>query len=243
MTLAPGAWRKFVPAAALVALLIAGAAAARLMPQTLLADLQALLHLVRGLGVAGSLVFFGLQVLVALSGILPAALLGVAAGALYGPLTGFALAALSTLAGAWLAFVLARSVWRPAIARILRRRRRLQDFDGRVAREGWRLVMLLRVSPVMPFSLTSYALGLSSVSGRDYLLGTLACLPALFGYVMIGVLAGAGLDAHAAAGRPVRTLLLPAGLVATLVLTLRLGRMAAAVLRTAPAAVAREAAE
>ena len=243
MRLAAHDWRRVVGAAVLLLMLLGGAAAARAMPQTILAGVHDLLRYLRDLGLAGSLVFAALQVLVALSGILPAALLGIAAGALYGPLTGFALAALSTLGGAWLAFALARSVWRPAIARMLRRRTRLQDFDGHVAREGWRLVMLLRVSPVMPFSLTSYALGLSSVPRRDYLLGTLACLPALFAYVMIGVLAGASLDPGTAAGRPVRVLLLVAGALATLVLTLRLGRMVATVLRKAPTTLAEPAAE
>ena len=230
--------RRVAGALAVLALLLAGTAAARLMPQAVLADMQALLRLLRSLGAAGSLLFFALQVTVALSGILPAALLGVAAGALYGLGAGFALASVSTLGGAWIAFLLARSACRPGVMRMLRGRRRLQDFDARLAREGWRLVTLLRVSPVMPFSLTSYALGLSAVTERDYLLGTLACLPALFGYVLIGVLAGAGLDAPAAAGGPVRELLLAAGALATLVLTLRLGRLVAAVLRTAPPAFA-----
>ena len=243
MTRADGSRRRVLLAALLLALLGAGVAGTQMLPRGVLAELRGLLLALGHLGIAGTLAFAALQVVVALSGVLPAALLGVAAGALYGLPAGFALAAASTLIGAWLAFVLARSVWRPAIARMLHRRRRLRDFDGELARGGWRLVMLLRVSPVMPFSLTSYALGLSSVSGRDYLLGTLACLPALFGYVVIGVLAGASLDPHAAAGRPVRALLLAAGVLATLVLTLRLGRMVAAVLRTAPPTLAEPAAE
>ena len=45
----------------------------------------------------------------------------------------------------------------------------------------------------MPFAITSYALGLTEISGRDYLLGTLASLPALAGYVSLGALAHYGL--------------------------------------------------
>jgi uncharacterized membrane protein YdjX (TVP38/TMEM64 family) len=61
---------------------------------------------------------------------------------------------------------------------------------SRLAQDGWRLVCVLRVSPVMPFAMTSYALGLTGISQRAYLLGTLAALPALLGYVTVGALAG-----------------------------------------------------
>ncbi len=219
--------RRRLPAVLLVLLLLVGTAAAPLLPHAP-ESLHRVLGAVRALGVAGSLAFVALQIAVAVSGVLPASLLGMAAGALYGPVAGFALAALSTLAGAWIAFALARSALRPAVARMLRRRGTLAAFDDRVAREGWRLVALLRVSPVMPFALTSYALGLSSVAARDYVLGTLACLPALLGYVMVGAMAGTDLDSAGTDGQNVRRLLLLAGGAATLALIMRLGRLVAA---------------
>ena len=64
-----------------------------------------------------------------------------------------------------------------------------------LAQDGWRIVCLLRVSPVMPFAATSYVLGMSAVGIQAYVLGTLASLPALLGYVYIGTLAEAGLSA------------------------------------------------
>ncbi len=215
-------------AGALLALMLGAMLAKQVAPGSPLAAAQAVLSQARSLGWTGSLVLGGAQTLVALSGVLPAALLGVAAGSLYGLAWGFALASASTLLGAWLAFALGRSVWRPMVARLLSRRRRLQDLDARIAQDGWRIVLLLRVSPVMPFSATSYALGLSAVSARDYMLGTLACLPALFGYVGLGTMASAGLDVSVAGGKA-RALLLIGGAAATLLLTIRLGRIAAVV--------------
>lgn len=201
----------------------------------LLARLDAVLQAVRDLGSAGGVVFAAVQVLVAVSGVLPASLLGVAAGALYGLPGGFALSGASTLAGAALAFALSRSVLRPAVARFLARRTRLRELDGLVAEDGWRFACLLRASPVMPFAATSYALGLSAITLRDYLIGTLAALPALFGYVLLGVLAGSGV-AGWSSSNPLGGWMLAFGALATLGLTLRIGQLVArAVRRTAPA--------
>jgi len=96
--------------------------------------------------------------------------------------------------------------------------------------DGWRIVALLRISPVMPFSLTSYALGFSGISFRDYFLGTLASLPALLGYVVIGALGNLGVTAQRQ-GADIHGLLLGVGVVATLTLTIHVSRMLSRVLK------------
>ena len=78
----------------------------------------------------------------------------------------------------------------------------------------------------MPFSATSLTLGLSAVSLRDYAIGTLASLPALGGYVFIGTLADTSLSTWATGASTVRLVLLGIGVLATLVLVLRLGQIA-----------------
>ena len=105
---------------------------------------------------------------------------------------GFLLAAGGTMGGALLSFGLSRSLFRNNLARQLARRPRLARFDALLARGGWRVVCLLRLSPIMPFAATSYALGMSSVGIEAYALGTVASLPALLGYVYIGTLARPG---------------------------------------------------
>ena len=119
------------------------------------------------------------------------------------------------------------------MARFLARRPRLRELDGMVARDGWRMACLLRVSPVMPFAATSYALGLSSIGLRDYVIGTLAAMPALFGYVLLGTLAGSGMAVWSSS--PLGGWMLAFGAAATLVLTLRVGQLVARVVRPAPA--------
>ena len=188
----------------------------------------------RQAGLAGLALFTAICFLFALAGIVPGALLGLAAGAIFGMAQGFAAAAAGILAGAGIAFALTRSYLRPFIAAVLNRYGALSRLDHAVRAEGWRLVALLRVSPVMPFSLTSYALGLSGIGLRDYALGTLASLPALFGYVVLGTLGGYGARLHSGTDHDIRLALLALGAAATLALTVHLSRLLARALKPAP---------
>ena len=220
-----------------VVLLAAGLVAVGILaghsPDLFVSRMEGGLQAVRGRGGAGRALFTAVQVVVAVSGILPASMLGVAAGVLYGLPAGFAVSGAGTLAGAVLAFALSRSVLRPAVTKFLARRPRLRELDGMVAKDGWRMACLLRVSPVMPFAATSYALGLSSITLRDYVIGTLAAMPALFGYVLLGTLAGSGMAVWSS--RPLGGWMLVLGVIATLVLTLRVGQLVARVVRPAAA--------
>src|SRR5271163_3512737 len=108
------------------------------------------------------------------------------------------------MAGALPAFAVSRSLFRDVVARRLASQHNLAQFDALLARNGWRIVLLLRISPIMPFAATSYALGISSVGLFDYIVGTVASLPALFGYLFIGALADAGLSAWAERALPLQ---------------------------------------
>jgi uncharacterized membrane protein YdjX (TVP38/TMEM64 family) len=154
--------------------------------------------------------------------------LGATAGGVYGIGIGigFALAAASTMTGALVSFWIARSSLRHHAERVLARHVRLSNLDELLRTEGWRVVCLLRLSPVMPFAATSYALGVSSIGWCDYLLGTCAAMPALLGYVVIGSLARQGLMAGTSGAGVLDTAALVVGAVATLAVTLRLGQLA-----------------
>lgn len=213
-------------------LILGSIVAARMGGSGLLQWAGMLVDAARGAGPAGWAAFALAQAVVAMVGVLPASLLGIAAGAVYGLWLGFCLSAAGTLVGGWLAFLLARSLLRPWIAGRLASLSggRLAELDAAIARDGWRLVCLLRISPIMPFALTSYALGLTHISQRDYLIGTLAALPALAGYVAAGMLAGRSLQLASGGmgiGGPLQWLLLAAGGVATALLILRSGALLA----------------
>lgn len=207
------------------ALLLAGIVSTRLFPGAL-PYLEQSLHSIQRLGSAGIVVFLAIQTVIAFSGILPASLIGVTAGAIYGLSLGFVLASASTVTGGFIAFALSRSLLRPTIFRLLATRSRLHNFDAMLARDGWRFVFLMRLSPVMPFAATSYALGLSSISPRDFWIGSLASLPSLLGYVLIGSLATTGLSAISLDTSQLQWALLALGIVATGLITVRIGKMA-----------------
>lgn len=185
-------------------------------------------------GPLGWLGFVVLQALVALVGFLPASLLGLAAGAIYGVAGGFALSALGVMLGAIGTFALARSMLRGLILQLVSRRASFRRLDSALAGNGWQLVLLMRISPVMPFSLTSFALGLSGIAPRTYLLGTLASLPALLLYVVLGTLGARSLATLHRGSHDLTLALLGLGILATGLLTLRIGQLVARALRVDP---------
>jgi uncharacterized membrane protein YdjX (TVP38/TMEM64 family) len=187
----------------------------------------------RDAGLAGPALFAFVFFLSVLAGIIPGGLLGLAAGAIFGLGAGFATAATGSLTGAAAAFALSRSYLRPAITALLTRYGALARLDRVLRGDGWRLVALLRVSPVIPFSLTSYALGLSCIGWRDYLLGSLASLPTLFGYAVLGALGSYGARLQGGSGHAIHLALLSLGGAATLALIWHSSRLLGRALKPA----------
>lgn len=216
----------------LVIILVAGLAIARLYPAQLSALATAATQSVAVLGVTGWLLAAGMQILIALCGILPASVGGIALGMAYGIPAGFLLSAIATFIGAILAFLLPRGLFRPWVQAWVATHPRVGLLDDAVGRDGWRLVALMRLSPVLPFAMTSYALGLTSLSLRAYVIGTLASLPALLGYVALGHFAKLGVFSLAddQAG-PWRWAILCFAIAATALLTFRLAAILRRVMR------------
>jgi uncharacterized membrane protein YdjX (TVP38/TMEM64 family) len=188
-----------------------------------------------GLGWAG---FVLVMVMVAISGFLPASLVGVSAGVAYGAILGFAAASISILTGAIVAFLLSRSLLRPIIERKLRGRPQLFSFDGQIRSQGWRFVFLLRLSPVMPFAATSYALGLSSIALGEYMAGTLATLPSVMLCVLAGTAAKTGVSAWRGGENSIRIALLVLGTLSLVIVIIKIVHM---LRQTAPASAPKKA--
>jgi len=167
---------------------------------------------------------------------IPGSLLTLAAGALFGVARGTALAFSGATLGSTLAFLVSRHLARPWVERRVARDRRMRRLDRAVGMHGFRLVFLLRLSPVMPFTLMNYALGVTRVRFRDYLLASFGMLPGTLLYVWTGKLAGD--VAAAAGGAPVRRgpahwTLIGVGFLATAAVTIAVTRMARRALREA----------
>lgn len=166
------------------------------------------------LGVA----LFVLSYVVSTVVLLPGLLLTLAAGFAYGPVWGLAIASPASVAGATCAFLLGRTLLRDWAARKVGASARARAIDAAVEREGFKFVLLLRLSPLFPFNVLNYALSLTRVRTGTYILASfLGMLPATALYVYLGSLATAAAELSSAAegGGGARTALYGVGLLAT----------------------------
>jgi len=200
---------------------------------------------VEGLGVWGPAVFI-LGYIAAAVAFLPGSLLTLAAGFIFGLARGTFYTFIGATIGSSLAFLIARYVARRAIERRIAGNPKFAAVDRAVGREGFKIVALLRLSPVFPFNLLNYSLGLTRVSFLQYLAASVAMLPGTVLYVYYGAVArkATGSLAQAASGTGVEKgaeswIFLGLGLVATIVVTAFVTRLAGRALRQeieAPAA-------
>jgi uncharacterized membrane protein YdjX (TVP38/TMEM64 family) len=192
---------------------------------------------VDSLGALGPLVFVA-GYAAAVVGFVPGSLLTLAGGALFGVVRGVVYVFAAAVLGSTASFLIARHLARDAVARRIEGDARFQAIDRAVGEQGRRIVFLLRLSPVFPFSLLNYALGLTRVRLVDYLIASLGMLPGTVLYVYLGKAAG---DVAAVAGgvRSERGLadwaLLGVGLTATAIVTILITRIARRALEEATA--------
>ena len=183
---------------------------------------------VEGLGLWGPVVFIA-GYAAAVVAFVPASLLTLAAGAIFGLVEGTLYAFAAAVIGSCLAFLVGRHAARSAVERRIAGDRRFAAIDRATGEQGRRIVFLLRLSPAFPFNLLNYALGLTSVRFADYAAASVGMLPGTVLYVYLGKLAG---DVAAVAGGapldggPAQTALLAVGLVATVIVTVLVTRIA-----------------
>lgn len=173
-------------------------------------------------GIFGVAVFGAIYVVATLA-LLPAAVLNVAAGALFGLAWGVGVVMSAAMVSAIAAFLIARHLLRERIRAHYTRDGTPAAIDKALRSEGWRAVALLRLSPVIPFALKSYLFGVSRVRMRDYVIGTF--LGKLPGTILLTALGTTGRAAMDLSGRA-RWGLLAAGIAATLLVTWLVGRAA-----------------
>ena len=144
---------------------------------------------IQRLGPWGAVVFSVAYVPAALL-FVPGSLLTLAAGFLFGLVKGTLVVSLGSTAGAVAAFVVARRVAHQAIARRLAGRPMLAAIDRAVDTEGFKIVLLTRLSPLLPFNVLNYAFGLTSVPLRTYAFASwIGMLPGTVMYVYLGTAA------------------------------------------------------
>lgn len=181
-------------------------------------------------------VLFVCSYVVASVAFVPASMFTMAAGALFGLLPGVALVMAGALLGASACFAIARGAGRRWIEARLGRDRRIAAIDRAVGARGFTIVLLLRLTPVIPFSPLNYGLGLTRVRFAHFLAGSVGMVPAVFMYVSAGAAAGELLAVAAGARAPRDAswyTLAGLGLLATVGVTVYVTRLARQALREA----------
>jgi uncharacterized membrane protein YdjX (TVP38/TMEM64 family) len=194
---------------------------------------HAALAWIQGLGPWGPAIFVALYVAVTVL-LLPAFVLTLGAGAVYGVMLGSVLVSVGAAIGATAAFFIGRYLARDWVARKIEGSPTFKALDEAVGREGWKIVGLTRLSLALPFVLQNYAYGLTRVTPRDYILASwIGMTPGILLYAYLGSLAGdlAALGAAERVRTPAEWALYIVGFAATVAVTVYVTRLARAALK------------
>lgn len=177
-------------------------------------------------GAPGQAAFVALYALACVA-FLPGSVLTVGAGAAFGLWKGFLLVSAGSTLGACAAFLVGRHLLRDRVARRLAAAPSFAAVAEAVGQEGWKVVLLTRLSPVLPFNLLNYAYGLTGVGLGEYALASwIGMMPGTFLYVYLGAAAGEAVRAGSRARTPAEWALFAGGLAATAAAAWLVGRTA-----------------
>ena len=191
------------------------------------------------MGVAGILIFLGVYAAATVL-LVPGSILTIGAGFAFGLWKGLLAVSAGSTLGAALAFLVARLVARDKVETIARQNEKFRRIDNAIGKEGAKLIFLLRLSPVIPFNLSNYLYGLTSVRFWSYVLASwVGMIPGTFLYVYIGVVGKAAVTT-AAGGEAVKHgwqywTFTSVGLAATVIATIWVAAIARDALRKAEA--------
>jgi uncharacterized membrane protein YdjX (TVP38/TMEM64 family) len=182
------------------------------------------------MGVAGIFIFICVYTAAAVL-LVPGSILTIGAGFAFGLWKGFLAVSAGSTLGASLAFLVARFVARAKIEAMAKGNEKFRKIDNAIGEQGAKLIFLLRLSPVIPFNLSNYFYGLTSVKFWPYVLASwIGMMPGTFLYVYIGT-AGKAAVAAAAGGEAIKHgwqywTFMSVGLAATIIVTIWVTKIA-----------------
>jgi len=182
---------------------------------------------VRGLGALGYVVYtlgYGI-----VGTFFPASILTIGAGALFGVVAGTIVVAIGATIAATIAFILARTILRKRVESMAAANPKFRAVDRAIAREGIKIVILVRLAAVFPFLFMNYAFGLTGIGTMQYVGATfVGILPATVAFVYLGA-AGAAV----AEQNRTKTIITIVGLVIAFATSIFVGRVAARAIKRA----------
>jgi uncharacterized membrane protein YdjX (TVP38/TMEM64 family) len=185
---------------------------------------------VKGLGFAGYVLYAAVYAVCCVL-FVPASVLTLGAGAIYGLGTGTAVVLVGAILGATLSFLLARTVLRKRIEGMTKGNAKFQALDRAIAKEGAKIVFLVRLAPVFPFTYINYAFGLTGVRTLPYVVASFfGMIPGTFAYVYLGSAAAGAASGDANTTKKIVQIV---GAVIALVVTIFVARVATKAIRSA----------
>ncbi len=182
---------------------------------------------ISNLGEWAPVVFVLLYIVAALT-LIPASLfLTVSAGAMFGVWRGSIAVFIGASLGASLVYALASPLARSRWMQSVTRDPRVDAVRTAVAGEGVHIMLLLRLSPITPYSIVNYALALSGVRFTDFVVALPGMIPVIIMFTYYGKVVGdvAALAAGVSPSRgPEYYVLLVVGLAVTIVSTILITR-------------------
>ena len=154
---------------------------------------------------------------------LPGSPLTFTAGALFGFWKGLILVSLSSTLGATCAFMVSRYLIRKSIEKRVLKNKKFQSIDNEIDEQGWKIVILARLSPIIPFFLLNYALGITKIRFIHFIFASwVGMIPGTTVYVLMGTMGGAFINGKKSSYEWV---LLGMGLIATILVTLLISKI------------------
>ena len=154
---------------------------------------------------------------------LPGSPLTFAAGALFGFWKGLILVSLSSTLGATCAFMVSRYLIRKSVEKRVLENKKFQSIDNEINEQGWKIVILARLSPIIPFFLLNYALGITKIRFIHFIFASwVGMIPGTTVYVLMGTMGGAFINGKKSSFEWV---LLGIGLIATILVTLLISKI------------------
>ncbi|WP_237741528.1 TVP38/TMEM64 family protein [Anabaena sp. PCC 7108] len=147
------------------------------------------LYWIDGLGTIGAIAFIGIYIIATIA-FLPGSILTLGSGVVFGVAWGSVYVFIGATLGATAAFLVGRYLARNWVAKKIADNNKFVAIDKAVSKKGLKIVLLTRLSPIFPFNLLNYALGITGVAFKDYFLGSVGMIPGTIMYVYLGSLAG-----------------------------------------------------
>jgi uncharacterized membrane protein YdjX (TVP38/TMEM64 family) len=190
--------------------------------------LGAFLEFAESLGIWGPVLLAAVYI-VATVFMIPGSILTLGAGFTFGLVAGSLSVMVGSVVGSLAAFLVGRTFARDFVEQKAKENPKFAAIDQAVEREGFKIVLLTRLSPVFPFNLLNYLFSITNVRTRDYFFASwIGMLPGTIMYVYLGAAAKdlTQILSGNIEGGEGQKVLLGVGLVATIAVTIYVTRIA-----------------